>query len=91
MIFVVFTAFVCMFIRHENFANYTTQQTCQLLNNIGLFLGFFSALGMCIVANFQVNIQSRFYQASVNLVAYFWEIFGAKKGFLVFSTHCWHR
>eukprot|EP00112_Aurelia_sp_Birch-Aquarium-sp1_P010335 Seg2211.2 transcript_id=Seg2211.2/GoldUCD/mRNA.D3Y31 product="DNA damage-regulated autophagy modulator protein 1" protein_id=Seg2211.2/GoldUCD/D3Y31 len=72
-----FLAFVCMFIRHENFANYTTQQTGQLLNNIGLFLGFFSAFGMCIVANFQeTNV------LSVHLV-------GATMTFACGVIYCW--
>eukprot|EP00794_Sanderia_malayensis_P006927 gene6928-7705_t len=48
-------AFVCMFIRHENYADqvFIESQSSHFVNDLGLFIGFLSALGMCIVANFQ--------------------------------------
>jgi len=46
-------AFICMYIRHENFANFATNHKLLLLNDISLLIGFFSTLGLCIVANFQ--------------------------------------
>ena len=57
ILFLFSPAFICMFIRHENFANYATHPRLLLWNNIALFLGFFSAFGLCIVANFQVKQQ----------------------------------
>ncbi len=52
------SAFVCMFIRRENFADqiYIESQYVHFWNDLGLFVGFLSALGMSIVANFQVLI-----------------------------------
>ena len=54
----IFSAFVCMFIRRENFADqiYIESQYVHFWNDLGLFVGFLSALGMSIVANFQVFI-----------------------------------
>merc|ERR1712141_842077 len=45
--------FVCMFIRHANFASFATNPRLLLWNDVGLFIGFLSTLGLCIVANFQ--------------------------------------
>ncbi len=47
-----------MFIRRENFADqiYIESQYVHFWNDLGLFVGFLSALGMSIVANFQVSI-----------------------------------
>ncbi|XP_065058717.1 DNA damage-regulated autophagy modulator protein 1-like [Rhopilema esculentum] len=72
-----FFSFICMFIRHENYANYTSHRSCHLLNDIGLFVGFFSAFGLCIVANFQeTNI------LTVHLI-------GAGMTFACGVAYCW--
>lgn len=48
-------AFICMFIRHENYSdqNFIQSSRVTLLNDVGMIIGFLSALGMCVVANFQ--------------------------------------